>query len=94
MTKQDDFSGIQHVHLGELNFAKPQLFLMPPILAKELHPRKLTWIPKMMVCKRSLLLDIAIFGIYVSKKSPTVGPIERTPKKPEYLIALSRNLLY
>ena len=30
-----------------------------------IHPRKLTWIPKMMVWKRWLLLNMAIFGIYV-----------------------------
>ena len=28
-----------------------------------------------------------------SEKSPTVGPTERTPKKPEYLIARASNLL-
>ena len=27
---------------------------------------------------------------YIPKKSPTVGPTERTPKKPEYLIARSQ----
>ena len=30
-----------------------------------IHPRKLTWIPKMMVWERRFLLNIAIFGIYV-----------------------------
>ena len=33
-------------------------------LKKNVHPRKLTWIPKMMVWKRRLLLNIAI-GPYV-----------------------------
>ena len=33
-------------------------------LKKNVHPRKLTWIPKMMVWKRWLLLNIAI-GPYV-----------------------------
>ncbi len=41
-----------------------------------LHPRKLTWIPKMIVWKMYLLLNMAIFGIYVkvlgcTKKLPT-----------------------
>ena len=33
---------------------------------KNLHSRKQTWIPKMMVWKRWLLLNMAIFRIYVS----------------------------
>ena len=33
--------------------------------AHVLHPRKLTWIPKMMVWKRWFLLNMAIFGIHV-----------------------------
>ena len=37
------------------------LFRPSPLL----HPRKLTWIPKMMVCKRWFPLNMAIFGIYV-----------------------------
>ena len=32
---------------------------------KGLHPRKLTWIPKMMVWKRWFVLNMVIFGIYV-----------------------------
>ena len=32
----------------------------------------------------------ASFGLPVSKKSPTNGPTERTPKKPEYHIARSQ----
>ena len=32
---------------------------------KGIHPQKLTWIPKMMMWKRYLLLNKAIFGIYV-----------------------------
>ena len=35
------------------------------------HPRKLTWIPKMMVWKRYLPLNMAIFGIYVSFRGCT-----------------------
>ena len=34
-------------------------------LLKGLHSRKLTGIPKMMVWKRWLLVNMAIFGIYV-----------------------------
>ena len=32
---------------------------------KGLHPRKLTWMPKMMVWKRGVLLNMVMFGIYV-----------------------------
>ena len=34
-------------------------------LFEKIHPRKLTWIPKMMVWKRQLASKIAIVGIYV-----------------------------
>ena len=37
-----------------------------PTKTHKVHPRKLTWIPNMMVWKRWLLLNMAIFGIYVS----------------------------
>ena len=43
-----------------------QVLYFPEVKAlRELHPRKLTWIPKMMVWKRWFLLNMAIFGIYV-----------------------------
>ncbi len=53
------------------------------------------------LARSSILLDIIIldgtagwdfisFLTDLSKKSPTVGPTERTPKKPEYLIARSQ----
>ena len=32
-------------------------------LSNSLHPRKLTWIPKLMMWKRWLLLNMAIFGL-------------------------------
>jgi len=39
-------------------------FLTPSTIS--LHPRKLTWMPKMMVWKRWSPLNMAIFGIYES----------------------------
>ena len=57
--------------------SKRRLFIWPPGLEKwlsaslplkkekALHPRKPTWIPKMMVWKRWSPLNMAIFGIYV-----------------------------
>ena len=42
-------------HLGTKNLKNPL----------KIHPRKLTWIPKMMVWKRQFPLKIAICGIYV-----------------------------
>ena len=43
----------------------PKLGIAWSIRIHEIHPRKLTWIPKMMVWKRQLPLKIAILGIYV-----------------------------
>ena len=82
--------------------SKRRLFIWPPGLEKwlsaslplkkekALHPRKPTWIPKMMVWKRWSPLNMAIFGIYVrflggkkKRHQKKVGSLNSTHHAPE-----------
>ena len=53
------------------------------------------WCPGIVTSPRGIKLgywmDMNLMSFLVSKKSPT-GPTERTPKKPEYLVALATYL--
>ena len=48
---------------------------------KKIYPRKLTWIPKIMVWKRWFLLNMAILGIYVKFLGCTLNTLLETNSK-------------
>ena len=47
------------------------------ISAKSIHPRKLTWIPDMMIWKRWLFFDIFFFGVSGCQTSGVHGTFQR-----------------
>ena len=49
-----------------------QKSLLDSTICIHLHPRNLTWIPKMMSCKGYLLSKMAILGIHVSFRGCTI----------------------
>ena len=52
--------------VGARDGAVPTVSIGFPLTKALLHPRKLTWIPKMMVLKWYLLSNMANLGIHVS----------------------------
>ena len=61
------FNGVQQSQRNVMKSVWDSSFISvtASLCLAQLHPRKLTWIPKMMVWKRGLLSNMAIFGIYV-----------------------------
>ena len=58
-----------------------RLVVYPIIYEGCIHPK---W------CRISCINKISSWMTFVSKRSPTVGPTDQTPKKPEYRIARSQ----